>query len=357
MNKLFLMVMVPIFSALIACGGGKKGGGNSQPKLTFEDTGLESHIVVQLKAYDDEEPLYAATDKGVHALIDNEWQLLTPEEWSVNAIEFLDANHILASVSLESGEALMESLDGGETWEEVANNFGGEDQEKIQNLYFDKDTKVLYAIGRNVLAQSEDEGREWTILEGEWHGFASGLSAVARHSDTGDLWIGGQGAIENPVLRQVKVDQETEDHSASIAELLEAPSVIKSIRFFPEENSAEHGERVLASGEGGIVHSPDYGKTWLPLFVNETSRFYFDVIIDPDNSNILYTAGWSKNWETPQELRLEISPDSGKTWKAYRHNDPELLGGVWSMTLRIEDEKKVLYLGLCKGGVYKVVLP
>lgn len=359
MKKLLLVALVPVLAVLVACGGGSKK--HKQPpqqksEMTFEYIGLKDHIVVQLKAYDDEETLYAATNKGLHVLIDDEWELLTPADWNVNAIELIDQQHILASVSFPQTEKLMESLDAGETWTEVESNFGGEWPEQIRYMVYEHDDHVLYAAGKAVLAKSEDYGREWTIVYGDWWMEASGLSAIGLHS-SGDIWIGGQGGIESPTFQQIKVDGEAVDHSAPIAELLPPPSVIRSIHFFPEEGKSTHSDRVLATGEGGIVHSLDYGETWLPVLLNDHSRFYFDLVIDPDNSSTLYTAGWDKNWESPQELRLEISDDAGKTWTAHRHNDDQLLGGVWSMKLRMEGEKKLLYLGLCEGGVFKVKLP
>lgn len=343
-----------ICAALGACGGDNPG--ETAPQLHFQYSGLTDHIVSQITAYDNEGNLFAATDKGIYVLTDeNEWELQSPSDWRVNTIEILTPEHLLASVTIEGEHKFMESLNGGEDWDEVANNFGGEEagtQEQIRNLLFDEDSGLLYGVGLGVLAESGDFGREWTPVDGDWQSFASGLSALAIHPQTGDIWVGGQGAIENPVMRQVVAGGgEAIDHSQAVAELLEVPSVVKAIGFFEEDE-----ERILASGEGGIIQSTNNGETWQPLHVNHNSRFYFDVLIDPQDSDTLYTAGWDKNFDDPQELRVELSQDGGETWKVYKYKDSQLRGGVWSMILREEGNDKVLYLGLCNGGVFRVLI-
>lgn len=350
-----LLKFVPVLAVLASCGG--KDSNNDPLAPRFEYSGLTGHIVSQITAYDNEAPLLVATDKGLY-ISDNggEWERSSPISWRVNSIENASSSHILASVTIDGEHKLMESLNGGQDWDEVDSDFGIVDesasQEQIRNMLYDQDSDVLYGVGLGVLAQSNDIGREWAVVDGDWQSFATGLSALERHPDTGDFWIGGQGAIENPVLRQVSsVDNEAVDHSQEVMELLEAPSVVKAIRFFDNDEN-----RVLVSGEGGIIQSLDYGQTWQALHVNHNSRFYFDVIVDPDNSDILYTAGWDKNFDDPQELRLEVSRDGGKTWKIYKHKDPALRGGVWSMKLRTESNKKVIYLGLCNGGVFRATV-
>jgi photosystem II stability/assembly factor-like uncharacterized protein len=346
-----LLKMVLMCVTLGACGG--DGSPDDSPDLKFEYFGLNDHMVSQITAYDKDAPLFVATDKGIYELTDErEWELRGSENWHVNTIEILSPEHILASVTVEGRHKLMESLNGGTDWDEVASNFGGDDevQEQIRNLLFDEDNDVLYGVGLGVLARSGDWGRDWTLVDGNWKTLASGLSALQLHPYTGDLWIGGQGAIENPVMRQIDASGgEPVDHSTAVAELLEVPSVVKSIRFFTND-----AERILASGEGGIIQSLDDGQTWQPLRVNQQSRFYFDVLIDPQDPDTLYTAGWDKNFDEPQELRVEVSRDGGKTWSIHKYPDPQLRGGVWSMMLRTEGNDKVLYLGLCNGGVFRV---
>jgi len=350
-----ILLITLICTILGACGGDNSGG--TSPRLDFEYSGLNNHIVSQITAYSNDEKLFAATDKGIYVLTDeNEWLLRSPSTWHVNSVEVLYPSHLLASITLNGEHKLMESLNSGEDWSEVASDFGGDDsgttQEQIRNLLFDGDTGMLYGVGLGVLARPEDFGREWTIMDGDWQSFASGLSALEQHPETGDFWIGGQGAIENPVMRQIDAaGGEAVDHSESMAELLEVPSVVKAVRFFEDDE-----ERILVSGEGGIIQSLDYGQTWQGLHVNHNSRFYFDVVIDPEDSDTLYTAGWDKNFNDPQELRVELSQDGGESWKTYKYQDPQLRGGVWSMILRNEGDHKVLYLGLCNGGVFRVTI-
>ena len=98
------------------------------------------------------------------------------------------------------------------------------------------------------------------------------------------------------------------------------------------------------------------GANWTTLIGDVDYRFYFDVAIDPLTPATFYTAGWDKNWDTPQPLIFEVPNDGGQRWKKYRHNDPSLFGGVRSMIAVVEDGKTRVYLGLYRGGIMKVTI-
>lgn len=327
---------------------------NQIPQLKFESMGLDGHIVSQFASNANDSTLYAATDKGLYKLgSTGSWQRSSPQSWDIKAVVVLYPDHLLASIAVDGDYRLMESLNSGLDWHLVEHNFGElediSDREPILQMQFDDTSARLYAVGYDVLAMSDDFGREWNVVDGEWGVLATGLSVLRQHPDTLDFWIGGQGAIENPVLRQVDLSGAmTVDHSQEISELLEFPSVVKGIRFL--DNDAE---RILVAGEGGIIQSHNYGESWQPLLLNATSRFYFDVLSDPDHDERLYTAGWDKNFDEPQALSVQLSLDDGQHWITYRYSSNTLRGGVWAMTLRKEGTRKFLYLGLCNGGIFR----
>lgn len=85
-------------------------------------------------------------------------------------------------------------------------------------------------------------------------------------------------------------------------------------------------------------------------------RFYFDVALDPENPQILYTGGWDKVGDSPQPLIFEVSRDGGVTWEEYKYPSDILYGGVTSVIAVKEGADTVVYLGLYGGGIVKAVM-
>lgn len=343
----FALVCLSLFF-LASCGSDDK-----PPKADFsiEPDGLQGRIVLRLYEHDGQ--LFAATDRGLYSKVkgSGRWQAKGLADSEVLDIAFLDDEHFLASTSRLVDEIaqydLQETTDGGATWAAVTHNFGGDtDREAIHGLHYDDDNNALYATGIEVLARSLDEGRNWEILSGEWHGFGQRKTIVKRNPATNEIWYGGQNALEQLVLRVYSLDTEEE---RSYSDLLPNPSVIYGIQF-----DATNDQRVLASGEGGVLESTDNGETWTNLLGDVDYRFYFDVALDPDDPQTLYTAGWDKNWDTPQPLILEISKNGGTNWSKYLYPSQSLFGGVRSLLAVKEGERTVLYLGLYRGGIMKV---
>lgn len=329
----------------------------------------------------DDDQLFAATSAGVYQLRDNVWVGLSDPTWEVFDIEAVTQDHLFASLcsaperepetDCESDTRgnfyLAESIDGGQSWEFVASNFGIEPEtgniitqsveleEKIHAISFDTGNGMLYATGYDVLAISGDLGRTWLKLAGFWQGFARGQSALTIDYNSHNIWYGGQGAIENSILRSYNLlSQETTTHD-SMTDILNEPGAIKSIRFHPE-----HTEKVYAIGEPGIIVSNDNGNTWEDFYLNAESRFYFDLLINPEQPLNMYTARWTKVFDSPQPFILERSIDGGVTWEALEYKEKAgIFGGVWSMHADYDTsgEGATIYFGLYKGGVMQVDIP
>ncbi|MBN7825449.1 WD40/YVTN/BNR-like repeat-containing protein [Bowmanella dokdonensis] len=321
----------------------------AEPDSHFEYLGLEGTTVKHFAQTDTE--LVAATDQGIFVYENNEnWQLTTPDDWNINAIEALYPSHFIASVQRGETETfLAESLNSGRTWQVIDSNFarsnGADSAEAVTALYFSQQTGELFATGTQVLARSDDFGRTWTVIEGEYGGFASGYDTLVYNQDTNDFWYGGQGAIENPVLKTLNNDSlASEDLSDRINEHLHSPSVVKSIHFV--------GDAVYVTAEGGIIKSTDDGTSWDSVISSEQSRFYFDLLVDP-GTGTLYTAGWDKDFDNPQPLIVEVSEDEGATWTEVEYQGEPIQGGVWSMHRMETVSGAQIYLGLQGGGVYR----
>ena len=350
------LTFVALTLAVSACEEGSSGGPIViDPPPLFVARGLAGATVVGLVQADDQ--VFAGTDRGIYRLQrDGQWLRVAPEHWSVLSIEALASSRLLASVAFGRDHyELVESQDGGLSWNILAHDFGGPAssiaREPVQRLHFDDQRGELLATGYGALARSSDHGRSWEVLDGDWGRVGTGLGALSVAMVADDIWYGGQGAIEDPILlRYSRSGGESVDFSTEIEALLPRPSTVESVRFYPTSDST-----VFVAGEGGVIRSSDAGSSWEPVLVNSTSRFYFDLLID-DRSGTIFTAGWDKDFTNPQALRLEVSTDSGITWTAYRHENPDLQGGVWSMAFVELDGRRRLFLGLQGGGVYEVDL-
>lgn len=76
-------------------------------------------------------------------------------------------------------------------------------------------------------------------------------------------------------------------------------------------------DRVIASGEGGILLTLDNGESWTAPLGDVDFRFYFKAVLDPQNSNAIYTASWVKDFDNPQPFVLEVSRDGGRSWSMH----------------------------------------
>jgi hypothetical protein len=350
------LAAAPAAALLSACGGGDltvaPPAAPAQPSFTAE--GLAGRIVHRLRPLPGG-GLLAATDDGLYQRsASGAWQARNLPGEHVFDVTALSPTHWLASVrnaaaGVDAPPRLLETTTAGQAWQVVIHNFGGDEgPETIHALMNDAAGARLLATGFDVLAQSRDGGRTWQRLAGEYQAIGSPKSALALDPQLGDVWFGGQNAVEVLALfRWRQSDGQVIDHPG----LMTTPSVVKGIRF-----SQGQPARVLVAGEGGVVHSLDRGGQWRQLFT-DGHNFYFDVVQDPQRPQRWVTARWEKSFEDPQRVVVRVSDDDGATWRELVHGDAQLFGGAWSLAASIEGGRTMFHLGLYKGGVMRLELP
>lgn len=360
---------------LTACGGSDSSQ-SSPPEaapapFTIQLSGLDGYIVDELQLSD--HYLFALTNAGLYRadLHTMEWQLLGFDETQVLSLARFADHHMLAGVQQQDDQdyptfSLYETTDGGHSWLEITHDFGHYETENEQGkhqifrteppfaLLYEPDSATLYGSGYDVVASSTDYGLSWQVLHGGWGMFSQPNSALAVNPAKTEVWSGGQGLTENPLLYQFTLDTNAlVEHHAAIHAVLSnpdnlSPAVVYSIRFIPEQPDA-----IFVTGEGGIAFSNNGGDNWQTLLGDVDFRFYFDLLHDPVSSR-LYTAGWSKAFDVPQPLIIEWSDDAGQSWQRYQYPSSSLFGGVRSMVMHQQQGELTLFFGLYKGGVVQV---
>lgn len=321
--------------------------------ISWDSLGLDGFIIHNVELF--ENKIYVGTDKGLYARNrsgeGSDWELLGFENMNVQSFLVINEDEMIVSlvnVQDPAQTGLRKTTNGGESWVEYTNGFGGLDPEPVFDItQHPENASTLYAVGYNVVAQSTDAGLSWEPVYGEWGGFSTGIDFIKLNPlDTESIWAGGQNGIEQGVLLH---SSDGGTHWESWLNLVEAPSVAKAIAFHPTK-----ADEVYVGFEGGLIKTANRGEDWESLIDSEENRFFFGLAVHPNNPQIIYAAGWLKRFDDPQPFIIFVSKDGGNSWEEHEHDEPDF-GGVYDMELITEDGKDKLYLGLYKGGVYEVV--
>lgn len=327
-------------AALFAgCGGGGDQPSARPPDLALQVSieGLQGSKVARLRA--SALGLLAVTDNGLHVKETHGWRLLGLPGADLLDVAMPGAGRLVAS-SRQDG--MFASDDSGRNWQRLVSNFGGASgPEPAWALAMNEGR--LFATHGYGLAESRDGGRTWSLLVGNWGYASTGMDALTS-GPRGEVWFGGQNAIEQLVLGRWSRTALTEWE-----QLMPSPSTVKNVRLVPGEP-----QRALVCGEGGIIQTRDDGRTWTPVFVNSDYRFYFDVLQDPSKPGRWVSAGYRKL--DPQPLRVVISENDGATWREFEALDSRNFGGVRSMAVSMENGRSVFRFGTSGGGVVRVLI-
>ncbi len=349
MERLKILFTISLLLILSACGGSDS---ETPPPITEPNnvqTVMAGNQTVEILLSDGDAQL-AGTTEGLYwrADADSEWQLRSPTNTGVAALTVLGSGHYLIAVKREDmGDfsqpyPLYESQDHGETWVAVNHDFGRDSHSVIYALIYDSSQDRIYASSATALAVANLDASQWTLLDGQWDGAATGLEFILADSIHESVWYGGQGAIENGYFKRLDLA------SGTITEwhgLLPDPSVYKAALIHPVDTST-----ILIGSEGGMVRSTDYGENWNVSISGDPdiNPFYLDIVIDSDLK--IYTAQWLKSGPV-QPLILSCSPDSGASWRTNDYASELTHGGVKSLMLVEHNNQTWLYLGMQSNGI------
>ncbi|MBU2526584.1 MAG: glycosyl hydrolase [Bacteroidetes bacterium] len=221
-----------------------------------------------------------------------------------------------------TGGGVWRTQDGGNTWENISDGYFGGSIGAVSVA--PSDHNVIY-VG----------GGEKTV-----RGNVSSGSGMWKSVDAGKTWK-SIGLLNSRHIPRIKVDPKNAD-----------------IVY-----AAVLGNIYKPTADRGVYKSTDGGNNWRKvLFANEDAGAV-DLIIDPNNSRILYASTWNVR-RTPYSLSsggsgsaLWKSTDSGETWTEISKNEgfPTDLLGIIGVTVSPLNSERVWALveNKDKGGLYR----
>ncbi len=301
--------------------------------------------------------LYAGTDKGLYrhdlTKTDKSWGSLGLNNHSIKDMVIFNANRILAAVAIAdfaSGDpTLFLTTDGGKSWKNYQNGFGGANNETwVESLEQDPSKPdILYATrGGGFVAKSSDQGKSWKPVSGvgnwdNWGGFNYVLTADSKQPGT--IWMGGMNAFWGPSLfKSIDFGNTWKSFQDSVS-----TDGIETTIYDLIINPLNSGN-LLIGEDIGIKLSGDGGQNWTKVY--DLSAVY-TLTMDPLDDNQVYASGYNQN----STLFFASSPDFGNTWKIV--SDSAGPANIYTNALFADtlNGKKVLYFGTNK-GVYRYVM-
>lgn len=214
--------------------------------------------------------------------------------------------------------------------------------------------------------KTEDGGSTWKNISDGYFGGSIGAVAVSEY-DPNVIYVGGgevtvRGNVSDGYGMFKSVDAGKTWESVGLKQSRHIPR----IRIHPKNPdivyAAVLGDLYKSTQERGVYKSTDGGKTWRKvLFVNSDAGAV-DLIMDPNNSRVLYASTWNVR-RTPYSLSsggdgsgLWKSTDEGEHWENISSNKglPEGTLGIIGVTVSPANSNRVWAIIENKeGGVFR----
>ncbi len=254
---------------------------------------------------------------------DHPWDLRGPGDAGgrVNAIVVHPSNDNIMLAGYSAG-GIFKTIDGGTTWYPV---FDDQPYLAIGDLIFDpNDPNTVYA------GTGDPNITSYPFI---------GLG-VYRSNDLGESWT-QIGLEEEGIISRIAIDPTDSD-------IIYAGAM---------------GIPFAKSTKRGLYKTTDGGANWTQVLFLSDSTGVADVLINPDNPQVIYAAGWDRIRNNSQSIisgngaRVHKSTDGGKTWTMLGGGLPqERLSRVGlAMSGSNSDHVFALYVGLDFNvhGLYK----
>ena len=259
-----------------------------------------------------------------------------------------DLNHIFFT---NTDIGLMESKDGGESWNSATKDNGIPRtwQGNTYHLTFDPDVK----------------GKAWAVMSGVhdlprykmWrrNGLAGFNGGILVTEDGGMSWRVVSQEIGEAAMTHVLIDPSSSKESRTLYACAFGKGVYKSLnggKTWIQKNNGITGKEPLAwsivrrtqdgvlflivnrksdngsigtDQDGALYRSDDGAETWVKMSLPSESNCPTSLLIDPENADYLVLSAWGRNSKTEYSPCIGggifISGDEGQTWKPVLQKD------------------------------------
>ncbi len=214
--------------------------------------------------------------------------------------------------------------------------------------------------------KTENGGQSWSNISDGYFGGSIGSVAVST-SDNNIIYAGGgEKTVRGNVSFGYGVWRSNDAGKTWASKGLEKSRHISRIRIDKDDPNtiyaAVMGNLFADTAERGVYKSTNGGDTWKKVLYANEKTGAVDLIIDPNNSRILYATTWTIR-RTPYSLSsggegstLWKSTDSGETWTDLSENEglPSGVWGISGVTVSPQNSERVWALIENKdGGVFR----
>ncbi|MFV8225264.1 VPS10 domain-containing protein [Christiangramia aquimixticola] len=215
--------------------------------------------------------------------------------------------------------------------------------------------------------KTEDGGRSWENISDGYFGGSIGAIEVAK-KDPNVIYVGGgEKTVRGNVSSGYGI-WKTEDagktwKKAGLENSRHVPRIVTHPDDYNTVYAAVLGNIYKPTEDRGVYKSTDGGKNWKKVLFSNSQSGAVDLIMDPNNSRILYASTWNVQ-RTPYSLSsggegsaLWKSTDSGETWSEISKNKgfPADTLGIIGVTVSPANSERVWAIveNKEKGGVYR----
>ena len=221
-------------------------------------------------------------------------------------------------------------------------------------------------------------GKEWENMSDGFFGGSIGAVEVSQ-SDPNVIYVGGgEKTLRGNVSSGYGIWKSVDAGKTWEQSGLKNSRHVPRLRVDPKNSDIVYagvlGNIYKPTQERGVYKSTDGGKTWRQTLFANADAGVVDLIIDPNNSRVLYATTWNAR-RTPYSLSsggegsaLWKSTDSGETWKELSQNEGFAKGilGIMGITVSpvnsnrlyamVENEKEGgLYTSTDAGTTWKKI--
>jgi len=251
--------------------------------------------------------LYAATNDGLYSKSisssDTSWQEIGFKGDNVFSIVPYNNDTLLVCGDFKYYVSINISYDGGKHWQQYLNNYGNSNSLGcVYILQSNIDKSTLFASDGGAIVKSNDFGKTWNLVFGEW-GIAENPEFICQDSKkNGIMLVGGSTAF---YLGFAYLSYDEGENWTFFNKPLNGNYTVHSMCYIPTV------DRYLMGINGRLFYSDNNCESWDTIL--EPFSLVVNDIQQSAKTDMLYAAG-SMYWENNGKLFFYSSSNNGLTW-------------------------------------------